>query len=166
MDAIDMIMREHRQVEQIFQQLRQGQDEALLGQLMEALGAHTEAEERVLYPAVIETLDDGQQLADEAVEEHRQVDQLLAQLEGLAPGDGQARRLIDQLEQAVQHHVEEEEREMLPRLRDSASPDVLQTMVQALSEVEAEATGDADALSGETVADSDAESPQPASSRS
>jgi hypothetical protein len=60
---------------------------------------------------------------------------------------------VEQLEQAVQHHVEEEEREMLPRFRDRARPEVLETMARALSEVEAEATGDADAQSDETVDD-------------
>jgi hemerythrin superfamily protein len=157
-DAIDMIMQEHREVEAIFQQLRQRPDEPLVGRLMEALGAHTEAEERVLYPAVVEALEDGRRLVDEAVAEHREVDELLARLDGRDPSDAESRRLVQQLEQAVQHHVQEEEREMLPRLRERARPDVLETMAQALSSVEAEATGDADATSGETVDDTGADS--------
>jgi hemerythrin superfamily protein len=143
MDAIEMIMQEHREVEAIFGQMRQRMDEKLVNRLMEALGAHTEAEERVLYPAVVDALEDGRRMVDEAVEEHRQVDQLLSQLAGLEPRDDQARQVAQQLEQAVQHHVQEEEREMLPRLRERARPDVLEIMKQALSSVEAEATGDA-----------------------
>jgi hemerythrin superfamily protein len=145
MDAIEMIVQEHRRAERLFQQLRERPDERLVSELVELLTSHTEAEERALYPAVVDLVDGGPGLVDEAIGEHRQAEHLLAQLEGAEPGSAAARQVVQQLEQAVHHHVEEEEREMLPKLRQRAGADVLDTLARALAEVEAEASGDADA---------------------
>jgi hemerythrin superfamily protein len=152
MDAIEIIMQEHREAERLFAQLHGRRDEELVERLTELLTAHTEAEERVLYPAVVDLVDGGQKLVQEAIEEHRQAEHLLAAIEAAEPGSADVQQLVGQLEQAVTHHVQEEESEVLPRLRERASDDVLDTLGRALVAVRSEASGDADVDAG-TAAD-------------
>ncbi len=149
MDAIEMIMDEHRRAEQLFAQLQGNADEARMTELIELLTAHTEAEERALYPMVAELVEGGRQLVAEATGEHREAEQLMEELERMAATGADARPVLVRLEQAVRHHVEEEERELLPKLRERADADVLDTLARALVSVEAEASGDADALAEE-----------------
>jgi hemerythrin superfamily protein len=144
-DAIEMIMQEHREAERLFAKLRSQSDERLVEQLTELLTGHTEAEERVLYPAVVDLVDGGQQLVQEATQEHREAERLLALIEGEEPSSADVQSLLRELEAAVAHHVQDEETELLPRLRQRANPDVLDMLARALAAVEAEASGDADA---------------------
>jgi iron-sulfur cluster repair protein YtfE (RIC family) len=58
-------------------------------------------------------------MISEAIKEHDQVDQLLSRLHGMQPSDGQFSSLMQQLIQDVEHHVQEEETELFPRVRQS-----------------------------------------------
>jgi hypothetical protein len=99
----------------------------------------------VLYPAIVDLVDGGQQLVHAAVQEHREAERLLALIEGEEPSSADVQSLLRELEAAVAHHVQEEESELLPRLRQRADEDVLDMLARALAAVESEASGDADA---------------------
>jgi len=60
----------------------------------------------------------GGKLADEGEEEHGEVRQLIGRIKNTEDGTHLA-ELVTQLEQAVSHHVEEEEAEMLPKAREA-----------------------------------------------
>src|ERR671910_309145 len=58
-------------------------------------------------------------LAENAMEEHQTVKRLISELKGMAEADDEFESRFSQLVENVQHHVEEEENEMLPKVEES-----------------------------------------------
>lgn len=134
-DVVTILEQDHRTVEQLFTQIEQGggDPQSLAQQLITELTIHAEVEEQLVYPAVRTEVDEGHQLVDEAEQEHAEVKQLLAELEIADPGDARFVEIITQLRTSVQHHVEEEESEMLPQLREQASGALAELGAQVLA---------------------------------
>jgi len=90
-----------------------------------ALDVHASIEEKIFYPAVARALrGEGARLVAEAVQEHRDVKNAIAALRTLALGD----RAFDERFMAmladVEHHADEEEREMFPRAEAALGDDL------------------------------------------
>ncbi len=124
-DAVEMLKDEHRQVEALFkeyEQLAHGDDlaakETLATEICEKLTIHAQVEEEVFYPAARQILDE-QQIIDEAEEEHADAKQLVAELEEMSPDDDAYDKTVKALSDAIAHHVEEEESEMFPKLKEA-----------------------------------------------
>ena len=110
MDAIELIKQDHREVDELFTQFLSAESdltlEDLFQQIETALTAHTEMEERVLYPAVKKFAPEKVQ---EALHEHSQVKELLTDLLGIDIDDEEFESQFNRLVVDVRHHVEEEE---------------------------------------------------------
>lgn len=122
-DVVALIKAQHRQVERLLDQAQEeGADTlALLQQVSDLLLPHSEAEEAFVYPAIRQH---DKQQADEVHDgtvEHHHVAELLRELlagEPDSPGyDGKLAAMVGELN----HHVEEEEQDLLPVLTDKAS---------------------------------------------
>jgi hypothetical protein len=93
-------------------------------QAMLELEVHAQIEEEIFYPAVKKAIEESD-LVEEAVQEHQEAKQLIAQLrkmQGQAQENGAAEDFeskFSELVEAVTHHVEEEEGEMFPKVEDS-----------------------------------------------
>jgi hemerythrin-like domain-containing protein len=123
MDLISVVTTDHREVELIMAELQLGEGTAqhrrqLADQLTTELVRHAAAEERYLYPAARKALPDGDEIADDRIREHAEVERLLKELEGLDASDARFERLIDALLAEVRHHVREEEQQVLVPLRE------------------------------------------------
>jgi hypothetical protein len=119
MDAIDLLVKQHRLLEtQLKSLVAADGEEARRASLKEAgdhLGVHLASEEEVFYPAVRaqSTKDD----LLESLEEHLSLKRLLADLLALQPSDETFEPKCKVLrEQAVHHHKEEEE-DLFPEVR-------------------------------------------------
>lgn len=130
-DVVDLIMNDHRELERLFDQLRnQPETRANTIPVMVALlTAHSRAEEAEVYPAATEAgiADD----VEHSQKEHLEADQLAAEV---AAADVQAGDFSDKLEKlihAVTHHVEEEESTVLPGMRAGLSAERLDELGQA-----------------------------------
>ena len=121
MDPVALITTDHREVEQLFARARAGAttDTDAVATIVRELSMHAAAEEQVVYPALRRTGDDGDRLADQAIAEHQRAKELLVRLDRDA-GD---RAALDELVQAITQHVQEEERDLLPRLRAELDDD-------------------------------------------
>jgi hemerythrin superfamily protein len=117
-DVIELIEREHRQVEALFQNFRETGNSALVSNICDELDAHAAAEEEAFYPVVRDEVPSGKKLAGEAEDEHGEARQLIGRIRRTSDPDHVV-ELVNELEQLVQHHVEEEEQEMLPRARSA-----------------------------------------------
>jgi hemerythrin-like domain-containing protein len=80
------------------------------------LDKHTRAEESAVYPVFADELADENDKVKEAEKEHREARQLIGRIRNTENEDHLS-DLMNELEQAIQHHVEEEETEMLPKAR-------------------------------------------------
>jgi hypothetical protein len=83
-----------------------------------ALTVHAQIEEEIFYPEAERAIDDDDQI-DEAVEEHAQMKEQIAKImEGMGAGKSTDSG-IKKLMQLVEHHVQEEESEMFPDMRET-----------------------------------------------
>lgn len=113
-DAAALLKRDHRKVEALFERFQAG-DRRCLEQICEELTVHTAVEERVLYP-VLPQIEGGEAMRREAVTEHEEVKEAVDRLRTLEPGSEEVDHLMQTIVSGVTHHVEEEEREVLPAM--------------------------------------------------
>lgn len=121
-DAIKLLKDDHKEVKAFFKQYEtlenDGDKQALADKICLALTVHTQIEEEIYYPATREAIDDDD-LLDEAEVEHASAKQLIAEIKAMKAGDRLFDAKVTVLGEYVDHHVEEEEKEMFPESRDS-----------------------------------------------
>jgi hemerythrin superfamily protein len=121
MDVVTAIMNDHRVLESIFDELRAGDEDrvVLVAEVRARLAAHSRAEERYVYPALVRARPSGSGAMHHGVEEHREAEEKLATLESATGQDFQLalREFVD----AIGQHVAEEESEILPAIKESLS---------------------------------------------
>ena len=127
-DAIQLVKKDHRTVEQLFKEFekaaRTGRKSSLrriVRELTRELSVHASIEEQILYPA-LRREERSEDDVLEALEEHHLVKLTLAELEAMEPENERYCAKVMVLVENVRHHVEEEEDELLPRLRKAFSP--------------------------------------------
>ena len=120
--ATQMIRQDHKKVEGLFRKVEQTKGAQAKRRLAESamaeLEIHAALEEEIFYPAVKKEVDDGSSMVQEAIQEHQTVKQLIAELKGMGEANDEFESQFSQLVENVQHHVEEEENEMLPKVED------------------------------------------------
>jgi hemerythrin superfamily protein len=121
-----LLKTDHRTVKGLFAQLDKTTERALRTRdrlylrLREEIRDHSRAEENVLYPRLKqEKLTEAQ--AFESVEEHGVVHRLLSQLDATAADTKEWTALISVLKETIEHHVEEEEGELFPKMKRAFS---------------------------------------------
>ena len=127
MDIFKLIKDDHEKVAGLFRQLQQQKSssadrEQLFDQLRQELELHTHAEEQVFYPTLQE-VDVTQDLAFEAMEDHRLVKELLAELATSSIDSPEWDERIEILKENVEEHVEEEESDLFDAARQLLTPD-------------------------------------------
>jgi hemerythrin superfamily protein len=118
MDVVDLIMRDHREVERIFDELRNdpGSRPVLVPVLTVLLTAHSRAEEAAVYPAAAKEAGEVGEVAH-SQREHLLADQLVALLADTDPEAAEFDDVLDELVDTVTHHVNEEESRVLPGMK-------------------------------------------------
>jgi iron-sulfur cluster repair protein YtfE (RIC family) len=121
-DVVDLIMQDHREAERLFNELETRPDKRpnLTPVLTTLLIAHSRAEEAEVYPVAREEADEAEEIAH-GQEEHSQVDALLKRLAGVDPESAEFGRVLTELAEAVNRHVQEEEAIVLPALAERLS---------------------------------------------
>lgn len=118
MDPTKLLEADHRQVEDLFEQIAKAEGDArtpLIDELSTALKAHMTLEEEVVYPAMEPVT--GAETVQEGETEHELARKTLADLLALAPAEPGFEGALESLKAGIEHHVEEEEGEIFPKLR-------------------------------------------------
>jgi hemerythrin superfamily protein len=101
------------------------------GQIYKDLSAHSEAEEQIVYPAVRSYYADTQELYDEQAE----MKQMLEEIKSMNPSNiDDFKAKVQQLMSAVLKHVQEEENDMFPKIRDNFSDEQQKQMATQFKE--------------------------------
>ncbi|MFP5333843.1 MAG: hemerythrin domain-containing protein [Actinomycetes bacterium] len=131
-DLIDELVADHREVEEAFSRLEAGMtpDEGhrLVEQTITELVRHSVVEEQLLYPLAARVLPDGRQLADHEKAEHAEVERMMKEIERLDPASQEFVTEVRMWMRSVRSHVEEEETDLMPRLRDAVPADELASL--------------------------------------
>ncbi|MEY2477645.1 MAG: hypothetical protein QOG87_2960 [Actinomycetota bacterium] len=134
-DAVAILVRDHKEVDQLFEQFdreRETFEGGLLRRIIEALSVHAAVEEQVVYPAMRKALPDGDARVQQAIADHQKVKEALAELEKMAPLDQGVLPAVERLARDVRAHVEEEEGDLFPRLAEALDEPTLQDMGRAI----------------------------------
>jgi hemerythrin superfamily protein len=121
--AIELLMSDHRKVEDLFEQYESEKDadedtrRGIAQQICNELTVHAQVEEELLYPWLRENLDD-EEMVEEAQIEHNTAKDLIAQIESADAVDTAFNAKVKVLSEYIKHHVKEEENEIFPEVRD------------------------------------------------
>lgn len=125
-NAFELLKTDHEKVSGIFERIEatddadNGSRQALFAQVKSELEVHTHIEETIFYPALKQAAET-REIVVEAISEHQEVKDLLAEITGLSTDSDEWSDKIADLKEAVEHHVEEEEGEMFDKARDVLS---------------------------------------------
>jgi hemerythrin superfamily protein len=155
MSAIEKLKSDHRAVEQLFEDFEKARTAAkkrdIFEEIADKLAVHSTIEERHFYPAAKAKATEDMLL--EAAEEHLGVKRLIADLLELDAHDDTFDAKVKVLQEQVEHHVKEEEKELFPavkKLLDKERLDALEQEMMATEEELMEEGDPRDAVPGET----------------
>ncbi len=144
-DAIVLLKEDHKQVRKLFKQFQSagegatGEKGQIVEQILEALTVHTYLENEVMYPEVRKLLPDLEHDVLESYEEHHVADVLCFELASMSPDDERFEAKTMVLIKSVSHHIEEEEQEWFPKVREGLGRKQLQELGARMVELRGKA---------------------------
>jgi len=140
MNAIDMLKRQHRQVDNLFKELEDaksaGPRRKAFELIADALAVHATIEERHFYPAVKKR--QTEDILLEAVEEHLEIKRVIADLLEMDAADENFQAKVKVLQEDVEHHVEEEETVLFPKVAKLFDEAALTEIAKAMQDTQDE----------------------------
>jgi hemerythrin-like domain-containing protein len=133
-DAIVLLKQDHQEIRRLFRDFQRAGENAtkrkgqLVDKMIELLTVHTYIENEVMYPRVRELLPDLEDDVLESYEEHHVADVLVMELAAMKPDDERFDAKTTVLIENVTHHIEEEEQEWFPQVREGLGRKVLQEL--------------------------------------
>src|SRR5438309_5869099 len=144
-DAIVLLKADHKEVQRVFREFEKaGEDDQktkgqLVKKMIELLTVHTYLENEVMYPEVRKLLPDLEEDVLESYEEHHVADVLCFELSTMSPDDERFEAKTMVLIESVTHHIEEEEQDWFPKVREGLGRKQLQELGARMAELRAKA---------------------------
>jgi hypothetical protein len=132
-NGIDLVMLEHRRVEDLFAAFREAPDGVAAGSIFDALAAHDDGEQAALYP-LVEALGVAPDVVQRSRDAHSRVKRLIDHARA-QEGPPLAEAMVA-LEAAVTEHVADEEQRLLPSLQSAATDAQLQGLAARWQQVQ------------------------------
>ncbi len=123
-DVVELILADHREFEALLRALRNRDEDrpARLKELADLLVAHAEAEEHEVYPSLERKAPEEAEDIAHGAEEHAEGHEaLLALLQADASDDDAFEQALEELSEALTHHLDEEERDVLNAARENVA---------------------------------------------
>lgn len=141
-NAIDMLREDHDKVRELLSELSNTTNRAakkrsdLLQKIKKEVLIHTQIEEEVFYPAFRDSqAEESKKLFYEAKEEHRAVDELvLPDIESTETATDEFAGRVKVLKDMIEHHAEEEEKEIFPKAKKALSKEELEQLGERMAE--------------------------------
>ena len=119
-DALELLKRDHREVEALFTRYKSAADVAEQAAVAERvcllLKVHMRVEEEIFYPAARRRIED-KELVNEALVEHQAAKDLIEEIESADAGDPMLEARMQVLSEQIEHHVQEEENGLFPEVQ-------------------------------------------------
>jgi hemerythrin superfamily protein len=137
-DAIVILKDDHKQIRKLFKDFQSAGEGAearkgkLVSTMIELLTQHTYIENEVMYPRVRALLPELEDDVLESYEEHHVADVLVMELAGMKPSDERFDAKTTVLIENVLHHMDEEEKDWFPKVREGLGRKALQEIGEEL----------------------------------
>ncbi len=144
-DAIVLLKQDHKELRKLFRDFESAGENAvtrkgeLVSRMIELLTVHTYLENEVMYPEVRKLLPDLEDDILESYEEHHVADVLCSELYAMSSDAERFDAKTTVLIENVRHHIEEEEQDWFPKVRDGLGRKQLSELGERLIEVRAKA---------------------------
>jgi len=145
MIVYELLKKDHKKVKALFAQLEKTDEsqaeerEELFHTLHQELSIHAAAEEKFFYPA-LKNEEESEEIALEAVEEHKVVKKLLKELDVNGKGTKEWAAKLKVLQENVEHHVKEEEGELFEKAEDVLDDEEAKRIGEEIEAFKAEQT--------------------------
>jgi hemerythrin superfamily protein len=120
-DVVDILISDHRDVTALIGEIWSVRDTMIRRDLTDTaiseLVRHAVAEEMYVYPAMRKHLPDGEKAVEHDIEEHKELERAMKQLEAVDVSSPEFDAALRQLETLLADHVRDEESEQFPELR-------------------------------------------------
>jgi hemerythrin superfamily protein len=139
-DAIVMLREDHKRIRALFKEFGSTGEQALrqrakiVQRILEELTVHTYLENEVMYPRVRALMPQLEQDVLESYEEHHVADVLCTELAAMGPDDERFTAKVTVLMENVTHHIEEEEQDWFPKVREGLSRTQLREIGEEMNE--------------------------------
>jgi len=147
MDALELLKDDHQRMRSLFEQIEGTDDPAtrqeLLDQIDTELEIHAHIEETIFYPA-LENFDELRDMVEKAWDEHAEITALLKGLEELGVDSDAFAEDLTALIETVELHVEDEEEELFPSVREIIAASALEDLAEQLAAAKGEPHRDVD----------------------
>jgi hemerythrin-like domain-containing protein len=150
MNAIELLMTDHREAIELCEQLEHADVEQLMtaneetnpvrlhetnfNKLKNALTVHTQIEEQIFYPA-LEEFDETGAIVKDFYREHDNVDLILTDLTNLKPTDEAWIGKIRDLRENLYQHIDQEEKELFPQAEKLLGDKKLEKLYRQIEEM-------------------------------
>lgn len=139
-DAIVLLKEDHKEIRKLFTDFENAGENAhktkgkIVHRIIELLTVHTYLENEIMYPRVRELLPALEEDILESYEEHHVADVLVMELYGMQPEHERFDAKTTVLIENVRHHIEEEEDEWFPKVREGLGRKQLQEIGEEMLE--------------------------------
>ncbi len=131
MKATDLLIKQHRAVEELFEQFEDTDNAKQKRQIFEKLAAnlvaHDAIEREIFYPACEQELGEDDDVLGESLVEHGVVEFCLYRADQNRDAE-EFDKYVTVLKEVVEHHVKEEEKELLPKVKRQLETDTLEQL--------------------------------------
>jgi len=144
-DAIVMLKEDHTRVKKLFRDFQQAGENAkasknrIVTQILAELTVHTYLENEVMYPEVRRLVPDLEDDVLESYEEHHVADVLCFELSTMDADDERFDAKTTVLIELVTHHIDEEEQDWFPKVREALGRKQLQEIGSRMAQLRPEA---------------------------
>ena len=119
MDCLTLLHEEHQEVKKLFRELEKAEGQkasTLWSEISMKLTLHEEMEETHFYPE-LKREERAKEIILEAYQEHHVMDVLIEEISALTPEAEEFHPKVTVLQENTEHHIEEEEGELFPKVR-------------------------------------------------
>jgi hemerythrin superfamily protein len=140
-DAIVLLKADHKEMRNEFNKFQKAGDDAtskkgaIVDRIIELLTVHTYIENEVMYPEVRKLVPELEDDVLESYEEHHVADLLVMELAALSPDDERFDAKTTVLIENVTHHMDEEEQDWFPKVRQALGRKQLQELGARMAEM-------------------------------
>lgn len=140
MNAIEMLNKDHARIRSLFSELEETNDPQEINDCFDKLDniltIHARAEELVIYPQS-RNCKGTEALIDKGEKDHSKGEKMILEIKSISPDESKFKEKVRELQNFMLNHLDEEENELFPKVRQCLNDEKLEQLAAQLQETKA-----------------------------